>query len=43
MNSFSEWLKEAREDAYFFESFDSHYVITETKKVQEFTFYMIYR
>lgn len=32
-------LKEARESAYFFESFDSHYDITETKNVQDFTFY----
>lgn len=36
---FRAYLKEARESAYFFESFDSHYDITETKKVQDFTFY----
>ncbi len=49
MQTFREWLKqkevkeidlnEAREAAYFFESFDGHYDITETKKIQEFTFY----
>ena len=49
MKTFIEWLKskqikeinfnEAREAAYFFESFDSHYDISETKKVQDFTFY----
>ena len=49
IGTFREWLKEketkeidfkeAREAAYFFESFDSHYDITETKKVQDFTFY----
>ena len=31
MQTFREWLREAREAAYFFESFDSHYDITETK------------
>lgn len=49
MKTFREWLKEketkeinlneARESVYFFESFDSHYEITEIKKVQDFTFY----
>lgn len=36
---FSEYLKEAKESAYFFESFDSHYDITEVKKVDDFIFY----
>lgn len=27
MNTFREWLREANEAAYFFESFDSHYDI----------------
>ena len=49
MKTFIEWLKskqtkeinfnEARESAYFFESFDSHYDIFEIKKAQDFTFY----
>ena len=49
IGTFVEWLKskqikeinfnEAREAAYFFESFDSHYNISEIKKVQDFTFY----
>ena len=49
IGTFREWLKrkeikeidlnEARQSAYFFESFDSHYDITETKKVQDFIFY----
>ena len=32
-------LNEVREAAYFFESFNSHYDITEVKKVNEFIFY----
>lgn len=32
-------FNEAREAAYFFESFNSHYDITEIKKVDEFIFY----
>ncbi len=49
MKTFIEWLKskqikeinfnEVSEAAYFFESFDSHYNITETKNTQDFTFY----
>ncbi len=49
MIKFSDWLKlketkkidlgEALEAAYFFESFDTHYDITEIKKVDVFTFY----
>lgn len=51
MKSFREWFKETREEskeadlkealksAYFFESFDSYFDISEIKKVDVFTFY----
>lgn len=49
MGIFTDWFREkdtkvldlndALESAYFFESFDSHYEITEIKKVDVFTFY----